>query len=455
MDKVLTPEEVNIFPYEYIEKGSIYTFKPEVSREVTNYTHGMHNYPAKYIPQIPRWAFLYSDLKKGDVVLDPFNGSGTTSLEAKLQGFNSYATEINPLGRLLAKVKTTPMHFLNELNIEILISSIKHIFLQDDSYIKIDNSEEDINLHENWNFWFEEQNAIDLIRIKRIIRNLDTESVGFTIDNKELSDLKDFLIICYSSMVKKVSYFDEREIKVRKKKDKFDEGLPDTLDIFLKVVHKHLESMIEFSNHVKGTNTVSEIVPRDATEIELNDNYVDLIVTSPPYLNAIDYPMAHKYNLFFLDLVNPDDYSNHCRDYVGVTERVVTKSLYSQKRLLGYKVVDDIIEDLYSTGDTTDRNRAYIIWQYFDNMLRFLQESYRVLKPGKNLIIVIGDNNIRKRYIPTHEYIRELATSNRVGFELDTYFYHQLRNIKLKVNRNKTGGKIKYEMIMILKKPLN
>jgi hypothetical protein len=67
---------------------------------------------------------------------------------------------------------------------------------------------------------------------------------------------------------------------------------------------------------------------------------------------------------------------------------------------------------------------------------------------------VVGDNVIRKRNIPTSLFVQQIAITKSVGFKLERYFFHQLRNIRLKVNRGETGGKIKNERIIVLRKPI-
>ena len=69
-------------------------------------THGLHPYPAKYIPQIP--AALIRELSNtGDAVADIFCGSGTTLVEALLAGRNAIGIDANPLACLISKAKTT------------------------------------------------------------------------------------------------------------------------------------------------------------------------------------------------------------------------------------------------------------------------------------------------------------------------------------------------------------
>ncbi|MEM1964369.1 MAG: DNA methyltransferase, partial [Candidatus Caldarchaeum sp.] len=79
----------------------------ELTQKQTGYvTHSYHRYPAKFIPQLA--ARLISEYSAhGDLVVDPFMGSGTTLVEAKLLGRPSLGTDINPVAHLIARAKTT------------------------------------------------------------------------------------------------------------------------------------------------------------------------------------------------------------------------------------------------------------------------------------------------------------------------------------------------------------
>jgi len=445
-------EEVDSFPLGSIKNGSTFTYTKRTARKVTEYTHGLHVYPAKFIPQIPRWAFQYSELKPKSIVLDPFCGSGTTLVEAVVSGFNGYGIDINPLARLLTEAKTTPLYTddYTQLvdDLELLIKRINSTLPKSLNIL----SDKKSDLHPNWEFWFPEQSMAKLLTIKMVIQSFEpAKKKG--LKEKQISNLQTFYLACLSSVLKKSSLFDEKQIKVRKDKSKSPDSLIDPVTALQQSIIKNLPGVIATSKSInlhKGTK--AKVIGSRAQNIPLPNQSVDHIVTSPPYLNAIDYAMAHKYSLFLLDLVTPDQYKDHCRDYIGVTERAVRTQEYNNNIIeTGNPIADEFIANHRNSNHTVDKVRAYIVSEYFIDMKKALSEFYRVLRKGSRLIIVVGDNIIRKQFIPTSEIIQEIA-EKQVGFSLETYFFHQLRNIRLKVPRNVTGGSIKNERVIVLKK---
>src|SRR5207237_6618724 len=68
--------------------------------------HSLGTYPSKFLPDIPRWA-IEQFSETGNVVLDPFVGAGTTSIEAITQSRNMLSADFSPYSCLLTKAKTT------------------------------------------------------------------------------------------------------------------------------------------------------------------------------------------------------------------------------------------------------------------------------------------------------------------------------------------------------------
>lgn len=86
-----------------IEEGQRFLF---ISYDQTRISHGLHKYPAKFFPELPRWLIQkYSE--PGDIILDPFMGSGTSNVEALMLGRHSVGIDVDPFAKYLTKVKTT------------------------------------------------------------------------------------------------------------------------------------------------------------------------------------------------------------------------------------------------------------------------------------------------------------------------------------------------------------
>ena len=86
-------------------------------------THGIHPYPAKFIPQIPRNAILALS-EPGDTVLDPMCGSGTTLVEALLNYRRAIGVDINPISTMISTSKTSRLSPEDEKILLVLRSQI-------------------------------------------------------------------------------------------------------------------------------------------------------------------------------------------------------------------------------------------------------------------------------------------------------------------------------------------
>src|SRR3989344_1041499 len=133
--------------------------------------HGFHTYPAMMIPQIAQ-RLIEEYGKDTRVMLDPFMGSGTSLLEAELhkQFRLVYGIDINPLARLIAKVKTTPIatnQLLNGYN------KLSEAIKKERKTIKLKQKDLKTPQFYNINFWFKPEVILDLTIIKNSINHLN------------------------------------------------------------------------------------------------------------------------------------------------------------------------------------------------------------------------------------------------------------------------------------------
>ena len=222
--------------------------------------------------------------------------------------------------------------------------------------------------------------------------------------SKKIEDekLRDTITLAIASIIKKVSRIDSRcvnHIVVDKKKNPADvrQSLLDKLDSMSKDINS-LES--------KKSKAKIRIERGDARKLSLKNNSVDFILSHPPYLGAIDYT-----NIFQLENLMLEN--------------------------------DNKLIDVNDISTTSMKN-------YLDSMQKVFDEMHRVLKPGKFMAVVIGDNRKDGNIQPTFSYFIQDATS-RLGLELKDIFVWVTKG-KAGMNVKRRGNFIDHNYILIFKK---
>jgi DNA modification methylase len=360
------------------------------------YTHGYHPYSAKYIPQIPN-RLISNFTEKNDLVLDTFIGSGTTLVESKVLGRNAIGIDVNPLACLISKVKTTTLQKSEMAEISKILILLKEdildlrgntmTFNHGEKRVIIDNSNTK-TLHPNISKWYHQNVIHELLTIKSRID---------TVENK---DVKDFLLVSLSSILRSVSNatsgFGNLMINRR--------ALPKTriYEKFVLIVTDMLKSMSEFDK--EATNSDIRIFNHDSRKIGfIDDETIDFICTHPPYMAAVPYAEYQKLSLWWL----------------GFSQYELEKRLIGGRR---------------SRADTPDR--------FFHDINMALMEMKRVLRKKKYCCIIIGNPVYNGKIWNLNDFIKKNAKD--IGFILLT----EIRRRKYR----STMGKMKEEFILIFRK---
>jgi DNA modification methylase len=407
-------------------------FRKYIGKQVSYATHGIHRYPAKFIPQIPRFC-IESYSKPGDDVLDPFMGSGTTLLESYLSGRNSYGIDIHPLARLIAKVKITPLDPQR-------LADIAEELLEDVRTDSEDNSDWIPELP-NREHWFKPEVLSSLATIKKNVWGL------------EEGDNKDFFRICFSSIIRKVSNSDNDSLipevtSFQKKLDEQGKTSYDAIARFENIVKNRLidaSDLWRISHETKKrfkTAPRVKVIGEDARAIPLEDSSIDLAVTSPPYASAVHYVSVHKLEMFWLGMIKS---TADLDSRVVGTSRAYAADYNSWEPDVRIPELRSVIDELMAI----DRKSSYIVFRYFEDMRKSIREVGRVLKRNSRYCVVVGENTFRRVRIPTYVILARIAA--RAGFDIEKIFVYDVINRHLDIPRW-NDSRIERDHILVLKK---
>ena len=414
--------EVDAFPrLDTIKHGSL--FGLSLSNNTSSSTHGIHRFAAKYIPQIPRWA-IAEFCTKDSVVLDPFMGSGTTLVESLQSVEKSFGIDIDPLAQLIARVKTTP----------IAQGLIENHFDAVEKSISLDcgNLISPMSDVKNFGHWFSKDTWTKLQSLHQTILNLDCSA-----------SVKDFYFCVFSSIIRAVSKADNQSHKTYVSGTLRKEPV-DVKDVFLRRLKKATK-MVGGLVDTQLESAVATIIDSDAQNIQLPNDSVDLIVTSPPYLDSVDYMYNFMLEYFWLGqhlgVPTRMEFNSRRRGTTGA------KNPHQFKKELPHE-----IQGLVKMDQIPDY-RKKAIPAYFVEMGKHFSEASRVLKENGTYVLVVGNSKSGKGKIPVHDCLIKLAHSH--GLSLEKAFAYRIRRHYMKFPRKGRGGIILLDWVIILKKIQN
>jgi DNA modification methylase len=421
-------EPDNFYEYRQLKWGGEVTFPN--TRSFEQYSHKIFNrYPARSIGLVPR--SILSEIKGRKYsrqchVLDPFMGSGTTAVEAALAGYPSYGVEIDPFARLLSEVKTTAISKSRCEKLRDIHSRVKSTWktLEPDLelYPKLNNIE----------YWFDKKIFGQLLRLKTSIY-------------KECDDPVDVGIfkVIFANMIRPCSLAERQTLKpyISKKYQKKPAIVEDEFD---KSFHHHLDALEKFSQKTNKSSKV-KFVSKDARAIVGKTKY-DVAITSPPYINAIDYVRCIKLESAWTDLGDNELFKELQQNHVG---RMSAKDCVSNE---AFESIGSI-NALYKKLKLVDDKRANVVVAYFYDMYKNIACVFNCLNEGGEYHIIVGNSVIRDIEVKTHELLAEIASV--IGFDWFHYHKYLIKDHRTSIPRNGNGGKIRYEHVISLRKSIN
>jgi len=262
-----------------------------VDAKTTYLTHGLHPYPAKFIPQIPN-ALIQALSSVGETVADIFCGSGTTLVEALVLKRNAIGIDANPLACLITEGKTLRLTPADSEAVEQLTAKASSIAdtMSDGQYSLFNGSgglgqDAPRPNDQSISFWFEPFVIDELAEILAWCRALPTES------SRRLAEA------AFSSIVVAVSKQDSDTRYVRRDKN-IRPG--DALRRFSRSLQEALVASKQFTELVEPRFTC-KVLHANLLQQPETDQF-DLVVCSPPYPNAYSYHLYHMTRMLWLGM---------------------------------------------------------------------------------------------------------------------------------------------------------
>ena len=290
-------------------------------------THGLFPYRGKFHPQLIKGLFNIMGVEKGEVILDPMAGSGTANIEAALMGINSIACDVSPFCRFMIKVKYEAL----TIDLDLL---------------------ENLPFDTDKLFAFFKQGYV-LDRIEKV---------------KEIEKRKIYNL-AFLAWLDALGY-SKRVVRLNHEQ------------LFAKVLPRYIETVkrilknVEFNKNEIGN--VEIIEKSEALKIDLPNESVDCVITSPPYSFAIDYADNDKSQL----------------DVLGYDSKELKNSLIGLK----------------------GKNKTDKLNNYFSDMDKVCSEISRVLKEKKYFTMIIGSNTNQTGGIRLEEKI--INSAEKYGLPL-------------------------------------
>ena len=411
--------EVDAFPaLADIEDGELFALS--LSGPTTALTHGLHRFAAKFVPQVPAWA-LDSFAGRDSVVVDPFMGSGTTLVEALLRGGTTIGVDIDPLARFITRAKVTAV---DHERIGLLAAELSARWRAPASVLCPPMP--DIA---NFDRWFSPVQWGWVQSLRDVILRLDCSD-----------DERTFLLAVFSSTLRWVSNADDQSQKtyvsgtLRKQP-------PPVPDVFWRFLRRSISGLADL-NAKRDRESVVVVPPDgDATRLGLEPASVDLAVTSPPYLDSVDYPYNMMLEYFWIGplLGVPDR-----RSFNGLRRRAVGARAPAEPVALP-PALDGVVPLA-----AMPPGRRIAATTYFALMERHFTEVAVGLKPGARYVFVVGNSQTLVDLVPLHDALVRLAAG--AGLGLERAFGYRIRRHYMKFPRRGRGGIILIDWVLVFRK---
>ena len=384
------------------------------------HTHTMHRFPGKFVPQVVRELLLLVGAAEHTLIADPFSGSGTSLVEASLSGVPSVGVDCDPLAVLICQAKTTALSPRQ-------LSALQTYWADPIGLAPIDDMEEAVpNLYH----WFKPSAARQLAFIREKALALDDEQ------------LRTFSLVVFSSIIRRVSNADDQTQKTYVS-GTLRKTPPLPSDLFPLFLERAIRGMVSYASAKRAP----VVVEKGDARTWRSSRTIDGIITSPPYIDSIDYVYNQLLEYFWLHnvlgLESMDEIRALRKEPVGFRRADIVTGFHQLSRISPKAA--DLLEAHLAAIQSVSEKEAQSIVGYFMDFAMHLEVTNRNMKRGGIYALVVGESNIRGVTIPTPAILAELFDSS--GFEDMGYCSYVIKRHSMKFPRRLNSGKIKLDHV--------
>lgn len=370
--------------------------------------HDWYRFVLSFPPHLVREYLQKFELKRGLTVLDPFCGTGTTLIEAKLSGVRSIGIEANPVAAFASKVKTNwriePSELLRHASL-IAQKASKRISRDNSGKLKNLTEEQYAIILEN------SISPLPLHKALILLEEINQNKEDNLYSHELLAFAKNLVMTCSN-----LHFGPEVGVSSKKKED------APVIEGWL----RQIESICIDLQDINNNHVSSKVYNADSREMKslLTPNSIDAVFTSPPYPNEKDYTRTTRLESVVLGFINSKQELKKLKQgMLRSNTRTVYKGDSDDTWIANNEAVLAIAEEIekrrIALGKTSGFERMYarVTKLYFGGMARHLAELRKFLKAGAFLGYVVGDQASYLRvHIPTGKILSEIAVG--LGYEL-------------------------------------
>lgn len=398
-----------------------------------------YNYYAGYSHTFTQGIIESSELNENSLILDPWNGGGTTTLMASIAGIRSVGLDLNPVMKVIATSKQASLK-----DIEIIKQKIGSIR----SNVKVVLSNDD-PLKE----WFQDESAASIRKVEKSILG----KLTYKTTKEKIDALTSSQCLMHTALFNTIREFLKPFIPsnptwIKKPKvieDKVQFAWSDFRKLYVSNIREMVKG-IDIVNH-DWDEPQARIDIGSSTNINLLKESIDLVLTSPPYCTRIDYGVATLPELSVIAVNGKAEIDKIRRSLMGTT--TVPKTLDELSADLGQECKRFLnkVENHESKASKTYYFKNFV--QYFESLRLSINEIGDVLKKNGKFVCVVQDSFYKDVHCDLPKIITQLSENNGLSIS-DTIEFESKQNMANVNQRSKQyrSKNVAYETVLVFEK---